>query len=250
MKLAVLGCVGLLAGIRPAPADACSCIAPRVRAMIQKTAPTNTHVMLWFTKGLYAKAPAFTLREAGRKRSIAIDRHDIKAGSYTFAKLVPKQPLRATTAYEVVDAAGDKILEFTTTTGEDTEVPVWDGMQEASYVQQPGACCMCNTGKPYLSVDTGAFSDDHGTNAVVFAVWTADASGKIDYKQPPTTYVPPWKTEFTLGHPSTCGGSNFDLPVGKTFRIGVRPVDLAGNVGTVSEIEIDLSRKPKAIPDR
>jgi hypothetical protein len=250
MKLAVLVGVGLLAGIRPAPADACSCIPQRVWTVIQKTAPTNTHVMLWFADGVYKKAPAFTLREAGRTRPIAIDRHDIKAGSYTVAELVPKQSLRAATAYEVVDAAGDKVLAFTTTTGKDTEVPAWKGLQEASYVQQPGACCMCNTGKPHLRVDTGAFSDDHGTDAVVFAVWTAGAGGKIDYKQPPATYVRPWKTEFALGHTSTSDSNNIDLPDGKTFRIGVRPVDLAGNVGTASESEIDLSRKPKAIPDR
>src|SRR5262245_28649075 len=100
MKLVALVCVGVLAGIRPAPADACSCIRQRVWAAIEKTAPTNTHVMLWFTDDVYKKAPVFTLREAGGTRAIAVDRHDVRAGSFTVAELVPKQSLRATTAYE------------------------------------------------------------------------------------------------------------------------------------------------------
>jgi hypothetical protein len=249
MKLAALLCVGLLAGIRPAPADACSCIPQRVRTAIAKTAPTNTRVMLWFTDGVYKTAPTFTLRAAGSTRSIAVDRHDVKAGSSTVAELVPKQSLRAKTAYEVVDGAGAKVLEFTTTADKDTKAPEWNGLQEASYVQQPGACCVCNTGNPHVRVDTGAFSDDQGKDAVVFAVWTAAAGGKIDYKQPPATYVRPWGTELALGHPSTCGRNNFDLPAGQAFRIGVRPVDLAGNVGVASEVELDLAKQPKAIPD-
>jgi hypothetical protein len=123
-------------------------------------------------------------------------------------------------------------------------------MQDAGYVKQPGACCICNTGKPHVLIDAGAFSDDHGKHAVVFAVWTAAAGDKIDYQRPPTTYVRPWQTEVALGHPSTCGHNNFDLPAGKQLRIGVRPVDLAGNVGLVSELDVDLSKPPKPIPDR
>src|SRR5262245_2810003 len=49
MKLAALVCVGLLAGLRPAPAEACSCGSQHVWSAIEKTAPTNTHVMLWVT---------------------------------------------------------------------------------------------------------------------------------------------------------------------------------------------------------
>ncbi len=250
MKLAALLCTGLLAGIRPTPADACSCVGQRVWTAIEKTAPTNTHVMLWFDDGAYKTAPAFTLREAGGTRAVAVARRDLKAGSSTVAELVPTRPLRAKTRYEVVDAAGEKVLEFTTTAGDDTKAPAWKGMQNALYVQQPGRCCMCHTGTPHVRVDTGAFSDDHGKDEVVFAVWTTGAGGKIDYKKPPATYVRPWSAEFVLGHSSICGANNFDLPVGKAFRIGVRPVDLAGNIGTASELEIDLSRKPKAIPDR
>lgn len=249
MKPAALVCVGSIAAVRPAPAEACSCDDQRVRAAIEKTAPTNTHVMPWFADGVYKMAPAFTLREASGTQAIAFDRHDVKAGSFTVAELVPKQALRAKTAYEIVDRGGAYVLEFTTTAGNDTKAPEWKGTRAASYVRQPAACCMCHTGNPYVRVDTGAFSDDHGKDTVVFAVWIADAGGKIDYKQPPATYVQPWKAELALGHPSICGSNNFDLPAGKTLRIGVRPVDLAGNVGTASELKIDLSRKPKLIPD-
>jgi hypothetical protein len=61
--------------------------------------------------------------------------------------------------------------------------------------------------------------------------------------------VRPSKTGFALGEPSTCRSNNFDLPAGATFRIGVRPVDLAGNIGVASELEIDLSKQPKSVPD-
>jgi hypothetical protein len=250
MKLAALVCAGLLAGVRPTPADACSCRYQPVWTAIEQTAPINTQVMLWFLHEHYETPPSFTLREAGGTGAIAVDRYDLKASASTIAKLVPKQPLRAQTAYEVVNDAGDKVLEFTTTAGTDTTAPTWKGLQVGRYVKQPGACCICNTGFPHVRVDVGAFSDDHSKNAVVFAVWTAGAGGKIDYSQPPTTYVQPRQTELVLGPQSTCRGSNLDLPVRKKLRIGVRPVDLAGNVGTASEIELDLSKKPKQIPDR
>jgi hypothetical protein len=250
MKLAALVCIGLLAGLRPSPAEACSCMRQRVWTVIEKTAPTNTHLLLWFADGAYEKPPTFTLREAGSTRVVAVERYNVKAGAFTIAALVPKQVLRAKTAYEVVDNGRDKVLEFTTTAGKDTKAPAWKGVQGGGYVKQPGQCCMCNTGTPFVNVETGAFSDDHGTDAVVFAVWTAGAGGKIDYRQPPTTFVRPWQTELALGHPSTCSASNFDLPVGKRIRIGLRPVDLAGNIGTASELEVDLSKKPKPIPDR
>lgn len=219
----------------------------RVWTAVGKTAPTNTRVLLWFADS--ASRTAFTLREAGGARAIAVERKDVKSGSSTVAELVPKQPLRGKTAYEVVDGAGDKVLEFTTTAEQDTKAPEWKGIEEASYVQQPGACCVCNTGNPHVRVETGAVSDDQGQDAIVFAVWSAAAGGKIDYTKPPTTYVRPWETEIVLGEPSICRRNNFDLPAGAKFRIGVRPVDLAGNIGVASEIEIDLSRKPNAIPD-
>jgi len=206
--------------------------------------------MLWFAAEVYKKPPTFTLRKAGDTQPIAIDRRDVQAGLFTVAELVPKQPLRAKTAYEVVDDAGAKVLELTTTADPDTKAPAWSGVQKARYVRHLGACCMCHTGLPHVRVQTGAYSDDHGTDEVVFAVWIAGPGGKIDYKQPPATYVLPSKNELVLGNPSTCGRDNFGLPDGKKLRIGVRPVDLAGNVGTASEIEIDLSKQPKEIPDR
>jgi hypothetical protein len=250
MKLRALICVGLLAGIRPASADACSCGRKRVWTAIREAAPTNTRVLLWFSGGAYQTKPVFTLREAGSTQPIVVDRHDVKTGSSIVAELVPKQALRAKTAYEVVDGDGGKVLEFTTTAGQDTKAPEWKGLQEASYGKQPGMSDMCNTGDPHVRADISALSDDHGKDAVVFAVWTADTGAKIDYTRPPATYVRPWRTAFTLGYPSFCRSNNFDLPVGNTLRIGVRPVDLAGNVGVASEIEIDLSKPPKEIPDR
>jgi hypothetical protein len=249
MKLAALGCVGLLAALRPSPAEACSCDRLSVGTVIEKTAPTNTHVLLWSPNDVHKKAPVFTLREAGGTRAIAIDRHDVKASAFTIIALVPKQALRAKATYEVFDNTGYRVLELTTTAGKDTKAPTWKGIQRASYVKQPGQCCVCNTGTPYVTVDVGAVSDDHGASTVVFGVWTAGADGKIDYKRPPTTFVQPWQTELSLGHPSTCSVNNFDLPIGKRLRIGLRPVDLAGNVGTASEIELDLSKKPKPIAD-
>lgn len=248
MKLAALVCAALLAGLRPTPADACSCMSPTVRAAIEKTAPINTHVMLWIPSREDRTTPAFTLRPAGSTSALALERHDVKAGELTIARLVPKQVLRPKTAYEVVDDQGDKVLEFTTTGDKDTKAPGWTGLKEADHVKQPGRCCMCNTGAPHIRVRTGELSDDQDRDAVAFAVWTAAAGKAIDYKLPPTTYVQTWQGRFWLGRPSMCVPNNFDLPTGKV-RIGVRPVDLAGNLGTASERELDLSKQPKAIPD-
>jgi hypothetical protein len=253
MKLAVLW-IGLAVAISPAPADACSCAGQRVWAAIESTAPTNTHVMLWFVDGLYKATPTFTLREAGEKQVVAVDRRDVKSGGFNVTELIPKQPLRARAAYEVVDGKDSKVLEFTTTVTADTNAPTWNGILTAEYVKQPGACCTCNTGVPYVRVKTAGIADDAGARHVVYAVWATSTSvrgnaTKIDYTKPPMTYVPPYGGEFSLGSQSTCGASNFDLATGAVIKLGLRPIDFAGNLGEPREVFVDLWSPPKQIPD-
>jgi hypothetical protein len=224
-----------------------------VWAAIESTAPTNTHVMLWFVEGHYKTTPTFTLREAGDKQVVAVGRRDVKSGAFIVTELIPDQPLRARTAYEVVDGKDSKVLEFTTTEAADTNAPTWNGIHRAEYVKQPGACCMCNTGRPHVRVKTGGLADD-GAHRVVYAVWATSTSArgnatKIDYTKPPMTYVVPYGDEFSLGSWSTCGASNFDLETGAVIKIGLRPIDLAGNAGEPREAFVDLWSPPKQIPD-
>jgi hypothetical protein len=251
MKL-VIACA-LVAALAPAPADACSCGRQSVWSVIEKTAPPNTHVMLWFADRVYKTAPTFTLREADKKAEVATDRRDVKSGAFTIADLAPRRALKAKTGYEVVDQDGQVVLEFTTTAKADTKAPAWTGMT-ADYVKQPGACCMCNTGYPYIQVKATGATDDGGAERIVYAVWTADTQdgAKIpafDYSKPPQLYVRAWRGEFDLGHSSTCSRNNFDIATGKVIKLGVRPIDLAGNAGPAREVLVDLSQKPTEIPD-
>ncbi len=100
---------------------------------------------------------------------------------------------------------------------------------------------------------TRATDDRASRGALMYAVWSAPEGVAIDYAMPPLGLFRPdplfWNptapTLFDLGAENTCSVSSFDFPEDGRLTLGVRPVDLAGNMGTLSEIPIEIpSRTP------
>jgi hypothetical protein len=95
--------------------------------------------------------------------------------------------------------------------------------------------------------------------AQLLAVWIAESDRRIDYTSAPTIYeiVSPdagadgRKASLAIGRLGCCGGHSYTLsePI-NSVRVGVRPVDLAGNFGEASEARFEVTPDTlKVTPD-
>lgn len=248
LAIALAACAAVIA--HPEPAAACSCMMPRIQISPEGAgAPTNATVVAWIPRGGYGArgAVTLTLREKLSGAPVAVDYRTAGSADVGVVEMIPRAPLKPGTAYAVIEArAGggvDEVGGFVTGDARATRAPAWNGVVNGGYFQDKPVCCMCMTDDPYILLELSA--DPHGPadrklDAVArYAVWVADASGKLDYKRRPVTYLPGGSARLWLGHPSTCAPDDFKIPRRKALRLGIRPVDLAGNLGTASEIVLD-----------
>lgn len=241
MKL-VVWVVALGLALQPSSSDACSCASPRVFGLPADHASLDTHVRLWVPPG--HATSSFALHEADEPgQQSALERRDSRAASYTVVELIPKQPLRAHTEYVVRDDTGTVVHRFTTGDATDRAPPTWAGVERVKFVEERVRCCRCQTGVPYAAFTMTAPRDDTTrASSIVLAIWQADAKGRIDYAQPPTT-IWPYHAEFYLGAPFTCGGANFVFPRKVTsLKLGVKAIDLAGRATAPVEVRLPIAK--------
>ncbi|MBK7399023.1 MAG: hypothetical protein IPJ34_22735 [Myxococcales bacterium] len=176
-------------------------------------------------------------------------------------ELAPKQPLAASTRYEVVLVEKDKkrptkvVGTFGTGAALDDEAPSWKGVTSTAVVAglPPGSFSLgCGGSGPvaYLfmkqtPVDAGPF---------VFLVWTS-TGGAIDETLPAQAVLPVDSVSAITPVPKNagtvsigdlgCSGNVADLPAGKAVRVRVRAVDAAGNKTAPSEVVLDTRPKGK-----
>lgn len=245
-----LAIAALAAVIAPAaPAAACSCAMPSIRISPRGAgAPINATVMAWLPHGGYGAFDKVTLslREKRSGAPVAVAYRSAGSADVGVVELVPRHALRPNTSYEVIaahDAALDVVGTFTTGGARATTAPAWKGVVKAGYFRAVPRCCLCMTRDPYLELRLTA--DDHQPLARSlaaiprYAIWVADRNGKLDYSRPPVTYLAGGTAWLSLGHPSTCSPDNFTIPHRKALKLGIRPVDLAGNLGAPSELVLD-----------
>ncbi len=283
-SLLLLGLLGAAASsllVSPAPAYACSCSRPGVEVApgAGVAAPINTVVRVsWWIgevkvdESTLQVAPAAAAASAGKPRSkkdkdkvadpVESETSAFTAGQVRTVTLRPKLPLEPETRYEVraASVAGEKlgvIGEFTTGPAADDKPPEWAGVSKAIYVHQPAVCCNCSTNDPYAQIDladAGNTSDDATPPAaLVYGVWLDDGSKLEPGAAPagqPVVVTRAWSGKLYLGHKSECAPVNFELP-GKatTVKLRVAPIDLAGHVGKVVNVSVDVP-KPKEPPAR
>lgn len=246
--------VGWLAlAARPTEIDACSCLRPSVYSFPQGPgAPVNTHVFLWvppkYSRGARTNAPrTFTLHEAGptgQHPVVAVERVEVGSGALGVVELIPRRPLKPRMQYAVVeDETAQRVGSFTTSDAIDMTPPAWRGVYNAEHLVDDVVCCACQTGAPYTigTLVSRVTDDSYGEAQSLLAVWLADASGKIDYAQPPTTYTHA-SVRFSLGDPSSCSPANFTYPSATTMLIGIKAVDVAGNATWESEVRVPIAK--------
>jgi hypothetical protein len=257
--------------LSPAPAEACSCSRPGVevspRNDAKHPAPLNPEirVSVWIGE-LKLDEDSLVVQTAGKKPVVVeVERRASTSGSLRIVTLTPKAPLAPETRYEVRAAApgGGKpatVGEFTTGKASDDKPPEWSGVGAASLQVQGKNPGMCSTGDAWVKIElAGKGASDDGTpaDALVYGVWLDDAgagkpavAGKDDKPPgPPLTVVKAWGgSHIALGRASLCQADNFSLPkAGKgknELKLKVAPIDLAGKVGKLAPVTVDLSARP------
>jgi hypothetical protein len=227
---------------------ACTCATPAVQVFPSpaEKAPLNTRIHLILpdaAEGLVFElkppAQATTKKDKKKKKArpepaVELDRIEAKSGALWFVELAPREPLAPETRYELwMTAPGGRpavIGEIATGVESDTTPPAWSGVGKPTWVKAPASPGTCQTGKPHA-----LFGHQPAADAVLYAVWLADAAGKIDYAKPPTTWLRDWNGKLALGNPSICSPSNADLPASGKLRVGLKALDHAGNLSAPSE---------------
>jgi len=126
---------------------------------------------------------------------------------------------------------------FTTGTARDDAAPTWAGMTGASWKTLPATPGTCQTGRAHVVLEHTPAKDGEG-DRVLYGIWTAEPSAKIDYAIPPRAYAVDWNGRLALGPASTCVPSSVDLPAAGGLRLGVKAIDRAGNASAASEQKV------------
>jgi hypothetical protein len=242
----------------PKLADACSCAALGTVKVLPGTrdpAPTNTHLLLEVPLAGYLeehniKPDNLQVTLRGPKGTVPLDVRRWGDAGFRWVELVPKLNLAPNTRYTAqvsVDNGKDSYLgQVTTGDGPDQTSPAFEGVSKGVLVKQwphPGGCA---TGRPFVVLTLGDVKDDTAPAAAIrFHVWLADDKGGIDYSRPPTATVAARGGEIWLGQPFLCTPETFVVPDRPSFKVGVKAVDLAGNMSEPSETVISVPPPPK-----
>ncbi|MGZ3419053.1 MAG: hypothetical protein ACXVEE_14375 [Polyangiales bacterium] len=188
---------------------------------------------------------AATLTAASAEVPFEIKR-TVKQGDDEFLELAPKA-LAAKTRYEVllVERAArvppQVVGTFATTDAADGTAPTWKGITRNEVtVPTPGVFILCGGPETTVTMDVDPPVD---ASPVRFEVFVSAPGGAIDLGKPPRAVVASERLEpkaplrVFLAAPM--------IPNGKDVRIALRPIDSAGNTGTVSEIVVDTTPKAK-----
>ena len=230
------------------------------------------------------KDAEITVRSISTKSDIRLKRFDHQQGKHGIVQLKPDQ-LLAVGDYEIVLQYKNKsttIGEFRIGNFLDEKAPHFDQKPFAYYISifsflnELSKKDLCGyfdanmdpdepydpeemTGEPTILAEKTAASDDKTPkNLITYAIWLQSAKKSIDYQQTPTFYIIPSKLPFFF--PKYVGG--FYVPMRRrlpngcadlaeagldplNLRIGIRPMDLAGNLGPGWESVIPENWQPK-----
>lgn len=239
--------------VKSEPADACSCVEPEPEMISPSNvglAPINARVRVALPgPGTGAGQHQIVLRVRGGK-AVPVQRRESVVSSRVYVELVPEAPLAPDTRYEVAVVVKDRrpgtlvFGTFETGTETDTAPPTGGKLGKPEvYKTSPWSGTSCSIGSPWVSIPVTAKGSDpgHAGARSLYAVWVADAGGRIDTRAPATTFLAPVEGALTLGKTSYCDPDDFPLPPRGRLTIGVALIDEAGNHGAVQRMVIDVS---------
>lgn len=243
------------------PASACSCVEPEPQLLSPGSvglSPLNARVRVALPgPGTGAGPHQIVLRARGGS-AVAVKRTESVLSSRVYVELVPASPLAPDTRYEVALVVKDRrpgtLVFGTFETGAETDTaPPTGGTlgKPEVYKTSPWSGTSCSIGTPWVSIPVTARGSDprHVGVRPLYAVWAADASGRLDTGGPATTFLHPSEGALTLGKTSYCDPDDFPLPRRGRLTIGVALIDDAGNRGVVQRMVIDVSAA-RAYPSR
>lgn len=234
-RVRVLGSLALIAAalaFAHHDARACVIIAPSVVAPSLTPAPRNAHVWIQsLPLPLFGGATFTLVKSATGSTPTAIELRSWETSSVW--ELVPRSDLDALTRYEVWGAPRDKrapvlVSVFRTGAGVDLTAPRAPRLEHAFARPSAMGC------PPYVELAGAAGADDSGD--VFHAAWLAEGSARLAYDGPPATVFAWPKPTPTEPRPSADVLHGFRAP--SATRIGVRTVDVAGNLSAPIELEI------------
>ncbi|HEV8323487.1 MAG TPA: hypothetical protein VG389_17860 [Myxococcota bacterium] len=256
--LACAATTALAVAAAPHSASACTCAtpAPDVVPRPLDAAPLNTKVRVAIYRlgmGPEAKPAHVYLLDAAGAR-VDSDERFFGAGATLIVELTPRRPLAKAARYEVVLAlpgSPAQSVGFVSTSALTDRAPplpprTLDGKVYAlPYV--PGRCWPPARPFAVLHVDE-SIDDVTPPGALLYAVWTSAGGAPIDYRTEPLSYVRAEAGSLVLGADNLCTPSRLELPAVDTLRVGLRVVDLAGNMAAPREVVLDLSHPSRAFP--
>lgn len=183
-------------------------------------------------------------------RSIAFAATHSASGAFETEVLRPASPLvpglyevRAVERSARVEPA---VIALFRVAGEaDSVAPTWAGLTSARWVRRARGVIDLECGSPLLQLEAARATDDMTSDvAINFAIWLAQPGVTIDYTKPPLLYVnaDERNAQLKIGLGNTEEGTSNFAPVSTdakapypALKLGVRAVDLAGNMSPPSE---------------
>lgn len=230
MRSVFLAAVALAACVTSRASDACVIVTPQVATPTLQDAPLNTHV--WLSSlpiPLFSGATFALVRSDARGQPIELDMRSWEEPSQVW-QLVPAAPLAPRTRYEVWGLPRSRkepvlVATFRTGSAVDTAAPKAPRIRHV--VRSPSAMGC----PPFLAVEGEAGADESGP--VLHALWFARKDERIDYDAPPVMLF--YWNKPTATNPRPSADIYGIEAVSKPGKIGLRTVDLAGQLSAPAE---------------
>jgi hypothetical protein len=238
--------------------ETCSCVAPIawVSPGPVDPAPLNAHLMVTFDEhaewcavpgNCVATESTVALRVAahdGVPASMVPTHvvHETPLSNFVHQELAPDAALAPKTRYEVllVDGLGKAPVRvvgtFVTRTTTDVAQPEWSATIDLAELSHPSSMISCGDDDT-MALRVSAVKDE---SAIRWEIFVTPGDVAIDWTKPPTAVqlptesYPNGKSLLVVGY-EPCSAS-VALPKSKSVRVGVRPVDVAGNRGREAEV--------------
>ncbi len=250
--LVFLSLVGLIFfSFSPNLAHACECDQPAKITILpgaKTLAPRNTQVWIqlpaynkkirfaqypefkdfpnkWSTSFLLAQLSAALFING---HSVPVQQFALQSGLWRMIILQPQRSLSPNKTYQVrlfaVGGWNSPIGTIKTGAGLSNRTFPQVSVASARYLWEKPLRDSCTSTQPYAILQL-AETPPKGT---LFGIWMPDATGLINYKNPPNLVFPPQQDRLYLGAPTQCSQTNFIFPKGSEVKLGLRMADYSG----------------------
>jgi hypothetical protein len=233
-------------------ADACSCMGPEMAfySPVGDAVPRSALVRIELPTGSTgtSQASSIVLREHGGA-PVATHQSTVPGAEVTLYQIIPNDPLKADTRYEIAIVDTTKhppttvVGTFKTGNAIDNAPPRLDSIgAKYTHLNMHFGGGGCSIRGPWITLSGVVASDPGRAGAqLAYGVWQADASGKLDTKRTPDAIVFPYQGAVTIGQSSLCSMHSFafNAPV---VTLAIAAFDESGNASKPITFHADVTR--------